>query len=58
MDNVLIFAGFAAGGYVLAIYTWPALRTFIAGAEQEMVWLKARLSEIEAKVRDTLRRRG
>ena len=35
----------------LAIYTWPAVRTFFAGAEQEIAWLKSRLGELEDQVR-------
>lgn len=51
MDDLIIFAGFMAAGYVLSIYTWPWLRTFIAGAEQEIAWLKERLAALEDKVR-------
>jgi hypothetical protein len=58
MTDLLIFGGFVAAGYVLAIYTWPALRTFFAGAEQEIAWLKARAAELEAKLRDTFGGRG
>ena len=58
MHNLLLFGGFAAAGYVLAIYTWPAVRTFFAGAEQEIAWLKSRLAELEDKVRDMFGRRG
>jgi len=58
MDDLIIFLGFMAAGYVLSIYTWPALRTFFAGAEQEIAWLKARLGELEDKLRGTLGGRG
>lgn len=58
MDDLLIFLGFVAAGYVGAIYTWPALRTFLAGAEQEIAWLKARAAELEAKVRGVFGDRG
>ncbi len=51
MHNLLMFGGFMAAGYGLAIYTWPAVRTFFAGAEQEIAWLKSRLGELEDKVR-------
>ena len=58
MDDLLLFGGFAAAGYVLAIYTWPAVRTFFAGAEQEIAWLKSRVADIENKLRDSLGPRG
>ena len=58
MDDLLLFGGFVAAGYVLAIYTWPAVRTFFAGAEQEIAWMKPRLRELENQVRDALGRRG
>jgi len=58
MNDVLVLGGFTAAGYVLAIYTWPTVRTFIAGAEQEIAWLKTRVAEIEAKLRDALNGRG
>jgi hypothetical protein len=51
MHDLLILGAFTAAGYVLAIYTWPAVRTFFAGAEQEIAWLKSRLGELEDKVR-------
>jgi hypothetical protein len=36
---------------VLAIYSWPTLRTSIVGAEQELAWLRSRASDLEARVR-------
>jgi hypothetical protein len=58
MDDLVLFVIFSAAGYVLAIYTWPAVRTFFAGAEQEIDWLKGRLGDLENKVRDAFNRRG
>jgi len=58
MDDLLLFGGFAAAGYALAIYTWPTVRTFFAGAEQEIAWLKSRVADIENKLRDSLGPRG
>ena len=52
--NLMIVIGAAAAGYVLAIYTWPAVRTFVVGAEQELALVKARAIELEAKVRALL----
>jgi hypothetical protein len=52
--NLLIGIGAAAGGYALAVYTWPAVRAFIVGAEQELALLKARVLAFEAKVRAVL----
>jgi hypothetical protein len=58
MADLLILGGFTLAGYVLAVYTWPQVRTFLVGAEQELVWLKARAAEIENKIRDALGGRG
>jgi hypothetical protein len=58
MDDLIIFLGFMAAGYVLAVYTWPTLRTFFAGAEQEIAWLRQRLGELEDKVRGAFGDRG
>ena len=58
MDHVLTFAGGSASGYVLAIFTWPAVRAFIAGAEAEIAWLKSRLAALEDKARDMFGSRG
>jgi hypothetical protein len=58
MTDLLIAGGFIAAGYVLAIYTWPALRTYLAGAEREIARLKTRASELEAKLRDAFGGRG
>ena len=58
MDHVLTFAGGVAAGYALAIYTWPAVRAFFAGAEAEIAWLKSRLAALEDKARDVFGSRG
>jgi hypothetical protein len=60
MDYVLTFVGGLAAGYALSIYTWPAVRTFFAGAEAEaeIAWLKSRLAAIEDKARDVFGSRG
>lgn len=54
--NLLVVIGSAGAGYLLAIYTWPAVRAFVVGAEQELAWVKARAIELEAKVRAALGR--
>ncbi len=54
MLDLLIFSGGATAGYVLAVYTWPALRTVIVGAEQGLPWLRSRASDLEAKLRASL----
>ncbi|MEA2905570.1 MAG: hypothetical protein QOG83_84 [Alphaproteobacteria bacterium] len=56
MTDLLIFAVGAAAGYVLAIHSWTRVRTFIVGVEQELLWIKTRAAELEAKVRDALGR--
>jgi hypothetical protein len=56
MLDVILFGGAAAGGYVLSIYTWPALRTFLVGMDQELAWLKARADELETRLRAALSR--
>jgi hypothetical protein len=57
MSDFVSFAAGAAGGFVLAIYTWPSVRTWFVGLEQELAWLKSRAADIEAKVRAALDRR-
>jgi hypothetical protein len=52
--TLIIGIGAAAAGYALAIYTWPAVRSLVLGAEQELVLVRARLVELEAKVRAAL----
>jgi hypothetical protein len=56
MLDVFLFGGMFAAGYVLSIYTWPALRTFLVGLDQELAWLKARADEVEEKLRVALSR--
>ena len=56
MLDLILFGGAATGGYVLSIYTWPALRTFLVGMDQELAWLKARADELEARLRAALSR--
>jgi hypothetical protein len=51
MTDLIILGAVTAAGYALSVYTWPALRTFFVGAEQELAQLKARASELEAKLR-------
>jgi hypothetical protein len=54
MFNLLVFGCGATAGYALAIYTWPALRAAVVGAEQELAWLRARATDLEVKVRAAL----
>lgn len=54
--DIVIFASGAAAGYVLAIYSWPAVRTFLVGSEQELAWLRRRAAELEAQMRPALHR--
>jgi hypothetical protein len=56
MLDVILFVAALGAGYVLAIYTWPALRAFLVGIDQELVWLRARAAELEAKLRAALGR--
>jgi hypothetical protein len=56
MLDVIVLAGALGAGYALAIYTWPAMRAFLVGIDQELVWLKARAAELEAKLRAALGR--
>ena len=41
---------------MLAVYGWPALRTFMVGAETELAELKARAAALETKLRAALGR--
>jgi hypothetical protein len=56
MLTLLMFGGGATAGYVLAIQTWPAVRSAIVGAEQELAWLRSRVFDLEAKLRAALGR--
>ncbi|MGH6770095.1 MAG: hypothetical protein ACRECO_13855 [Xanthobacteraceae bacterium] len=56
MLDFFLFAGAFAGGYALAVHTWPELRTFFVGMDQELAWLKERAAELEAKLRAVLGR--
>jgi hypothetical protein len=50
MDKVLLAIAVAAG-YVAAVYTWPALRRFLVGAEQEVAQLRRRARDLENRLR-------
>ena len=56
MTSLIVFGAGAVAGYVLAAYTWPALRTFILGVEQELTQVKARVIALETKLRAALGR--
>jgi hypothetical protein len=56
MPDLVFFACAIAGGYVLSIYTWPELRTFLVGMDRELVRLKERAAAIEARLRAALGR--
>ena len=56
MLDAFLFGGTFVAGYVLSIYSWPAVRTFVVGLDQELAWLKARADEVEAKLRAALSR--
>ena len=56
MLDAFLFGGVFAAGYAASIYTWPAVRTFVVGMDQELAWLKARADELEAKLRAALSR--
>jgi hypothetical protein len=51
MTDLMIFGGGLVAGYVLAAFTWPRLRTFLTGAEQEVAQLHARAAALEAGLR-------
>lgn len=48
----------ALAGYVLSIFTWPALRARLLGAEAEIAQLRARAADLEARLRAFGRRIG
>jgi hypothetical protein len=54
MFDLLIFGGGATAGCLFALYAWPAIRTAFVGAEQELVWLRSRLSDLETKLRASI----
>jgi hypothetical protein len=47
----MIFFTGAAAGYAASVFTWTQLRQFVLGLESEIVHLKARAAELEAKLR-------
>lgn len=49
--SLLLYGCLVAGGYVLAIYTWPAIRTFANGAEREIAALHDRARALEARIK-------
>lgn len=49
--SLLLYGFLIAGGYVLAIHTWPAVRTFANGVEQEIAALRERARALEAKIK-------
>jgi hypothetical protein len=51
MADLMIFGGGLSAGYVLAAFTWPQLRAFLIGAEQEIAQLRARAAALEASLR-------
>jgi hypothetical protein len=52
MDWQLVIMGVAfAGGYVASIYTWPTIRTHIAGADAEIDRLRDRINKIMTAMR-------
>ena len=58
MAHLLTFVGGLAAGYALAIYTWPTVRAFFAGAETEIAWIKARLAALLDQARNVFGRGG
>lgn len=56
MAHLLTFSGSLAAGYVLAIYTWPAVRAFFTAAETRIAGFKAWLVALLDRVRDALGR--
>ena len=55
MVDLIVFIVGAAGGYALAVFSWPHLRTVLIGAEGELLQLKARAAVLEAKIRAAFR---
>lgn len=49
--QIISYIAVLAGGYVASIYTWPAVRTALTGAQTEINKLKDRAKAIEAKIR-------
>ena len=58
MAHLLTLVGGFAAGYALAIYTWPVVRAFFAGAETEIAWIKTRLAALLHQARNVFGRGG
>jgi hypothetical protein len=51
MTDLMILGGGLAAGYVLSVFTWPQLRTFLTGTEQEIAQVRASTVALEAGLR-------
>ena len=53
MELTLIILAIA-GGYVASIFTWPAIRTAMTGAQSEVAKLEARATALKAALKSGL----
>lgn len=51
MDTVILILIAAAAGYAVSVLTWPSLRSFFIGIENEIDDLRARARALERKLR-------
>ena len=58
MDEIWLIGGAAIVGYVVAVFTWPALRSRAIGIDAEIAELKARAADLDAKLKAFGRRIG
>ena len=54
MPGFCVFAAGIAGGYVVSIYSWPAIRSHAIGFAAEIEQLRARASALEDKIKGAL----
>lgn len=51
MEKLIVGIACIIGGYVLAVFTWDRIHTFIVGAEAKALQLRDRAKALMAKVR-------
>jgi len=51
MDSFILIATAAAAGYAAAVFTWPRLRQFLVGIENEIDDLRRKVRALESRLR-------
>ena len=51
MDSFIPIAAAACAGYAAAVFTWPRLRQFFVGVENEIEDLRRKVRALESRLR-------